>query len=42
MERIVIFDLRFWMEVRDEEPVVKRDDVIEQHVQWDGVARAVA
>ena len=41
-ERTVIFDLRFRMEVSDEDPVVMRDDVIGRRLRWEGVLRAMA
>ena len=41
-ERTVIFDLRFRMEVGDEDPVVMRDDVIGRRLRWEGVLRAMA
>ena len=41
-ERTVIFDLRFRVEVGDEDPVVMRDDVIGRRLRWEGVARAMA
>ena len=41
-ECTVIFDLRFCMEAKEEEPVVMRDDIIGQRLQWEGVPRVVA
>ena len=41
-ERTVIFDLRFRMEVGDEDPVVIREDVIGRRPRWKGVTRAIA
>ena len=41
-ERMVIFDLRFRLEVGDDELVIMWEDVIGRCLQWDGVTRAVA
>ena len=40
-ERIVIFELRFRMEMGGNEPVVMRDDVIGPRLRWDEVMRAM-
>ena len=42
MERTVIFDLRFRMEVPDDDPVLLLDDVIGWRLRWDGVEDAIA
>ena len=41
-ECTVIFDLRFHMEVGNEDPVFMRDDVIGLRLQWEDVMRAMA
>ena len=41
-ERTVIFDLRFHMEVPDDDPVLLRNDVIGRRLRWDGVEDAIA
>ena len=37
-----IFDLRFRMEVPDDDPVLLLDDVIGRRLRWDGVEDAIA
>ena len=37
IERMVIFNLRFRIEVGDKDSVVIRDNIIGQHLRWNGV-----
>lgn len=41
MERTVIFDLRFWMEVPDGDLVLLRDNVIGRRLSWDSVEQVI-